>query len=107
MKEQGVFVSQSALNVDNNCDNNDNGETIIRRGGSGSDPGPGSIISFSQSLLSWQELEMAFNDCVIISFSSDGDEGDDDDDIVYGSCRCWPLRPDEHIANEDDDGKVV
>lgn len=56
-----------------------------------------SSASQPKPFLSWQDLEMAFNDCVVISFSNiDGDQ----ENIEL------PLRPAEHIGNETDDEVV-
>jgi len=83
-------------------------------------------ISLSQ--LSWQEVEMAFNDCVIISISMKStnspiesknssvigihNSANHNDHVENGKVSIWPVRPDEHHpslipCNCDHDNEVI
>jgi len=50
--------------------------------------------------ISWQELEMAFNDCVVVSFSADADA------TAEGSLL-FPGQPDEYVVESSEDSELV
>ena len=57
-------------------------------------------IATGDNRLSWQELEMAFNDSVLISFAINGS-------LNNATRDSWPSRPDEYIHEDGNGGEVA